>query len=390
MAQRYHIEPDLDFIKKIGTFGGEDLKKCYQCATCSIVCELAPQQRPFPRKEMIWAQWGLKKKLFANPDVWLCNQCDDCSTHCPRGARPGDVMAAIRRETVIHYAFPRLLGRWVSRPKYIPLLMSIPAVLLGLALLVKAPIENAFGISKHFSENIVFSTTRMFPHWLLNSFFSFFTVLVFIATIVGVMRFWRAMKTAGAQDGITTPARGLVQSILSVLKSIITHNNLTMCTTESSRFLYHLFAFHGFMALFVVTLWVITAAYNPLIPNGFIYPFNFWNPWKMLANLGGIALISGCVLMIRDRLRKREQGGSSTFFDWAFIWTLLAVAITGLITELLHYARLEPHRYIAYFIHLAFVFALLMYLPYSKFAHLAYRTIAMVYAEYYDRTGEAS
>ena len=68
---------------------------------------------------------------------------------------------------------------------------------------------------------------------------------------------------------------------------------------------------------------------------------------------------------------------------------LLAVVVTGFMSEALHYARLEPHRQIAYFLHLVVVFALLMYLPYSKFAHLIYRTTAMVYAECSGRNAES-
>lgn len=388
MSQATRIEPDLRFIKDIVAKGGDTLKNCYQCASCSVVCDLSPDDRPFPRKEMIWAQWGLKERLLGNPDVWLCHQCNDCTTYCPRGARPGDVMAAIQWKSVVHYALPRFLARWVNQPKYLPLLMFIPAVLLGLALLVRAPIEKALGISEHIGEKIMYSSTSIFPHWLLNSLFLFFSALVLIVVIVGVVRFWRAMKTVDPRDTIITPAKGIVPSIISALKSIITHNNFTMCTTESSRFPSHLFVFYGFIALFVVTIWVVTARYNPLIYSDFVYPLNFWNPWKILANLGGVSLITGCFLMILNRLRKSEQEGTSTFFDWALIWALLAVTITGFITELLHYARLEPHRFIAYFIHLVFVFALLMYLPYSKFAHLIYRAVAMVYAEYSDRKRE--
>ncbi|MCK7469520.1 MAG: hypothetical protein MZU95_00985 [Desulfomicrobium escambiense] len=42
------VEPDLKFIKDLGILGGEDLKKCYQCATCSVVCPISPGQQALP------------------------------------------------------------------------------------------------------------------------------------------------------------------------------------------------------------------------------------------------------------------------------------------------------------------------------------------------------
>lgn len=383
------VEPDLDFIRALGKQGGGSVKNCFQCGTCSATCALSPDAEPFPRKEMAWAVWGMKNRLLEDPDVWLCHQCNDCSTRCPRGARPGDVLAAVRQETVAHYAVPRVLGRWVNEPCCVPLLLGIPAALLTVALYLKGPIESMLGISGINTERIVFSYSSMLPHWLINSFFGLFSLLVLLAVVASVKRFWRAMEAADARVGIVTPAKGLRRSIVAVLKNIVTHDKFTSCTKTRSRSFSHLCVFFGFLALSLVAIWVITAKYNPLIPDGFIYPFWFWDPWKILANAAGAAIVAGCVWMAVERLRDREQAGTGTFSDWSLLATLLAVVITGFIAEAFHYIRLEPHRHVAYFVHLVFVFALLMYLPYSKFAHVVYRTTAMVYAEYSGRDSRA-
>ena len=121
MAETYVIDPDLDFIKEVGALGGEDLKKCYQCATCSVACPISPDTKPFPRKEMIAASWGLKDKLVGNSDIWLCHNSGDCSTRCPREAKPGDVLAAVRSYTISEYAQPKALAQALKDPKKLPI-----------------------------------------------------------------------------------------------------------------------------------------------------------------------------------------------------------------------------------------------------------------------------
>jgi quinone-modifying oxidoreductase subunit QmoC len=130
-------------------------------------------------------------------------------------------------------------------------------------------------------------------------------------------------------------------------------------------------------------LWIITSGINPLITGKFVYPFSFFSPWKILANLGGVAILVGSGLMIYDRFK--DKGHTGSYFDWVLISTLLIVVITGFMTEVMHYIHLEPHRHIVYFIHLVFVFSLLIYLPYSKFAHVVYRAVAIVYGYRYGR-----
>jgi len=392
MPEAYVVRPDVAFLGRLMDSGGEDAKKCYQCATCSVVCELSNGHGPaFPRKEMLWAQWGLKDRLLADPDVWLCYACGDCSTHCPRGARPGDVMAAVRREAVIHYAFPGFLAKWVNNPKFLPLLLGIPALLLGLLFLGRDEIEAALGISTAPSARIIYAFARMVPQWMLMAFFGLFSTLVLLAVVIGVVRFWKDLKVAGARDGATAPTKGVAASVLSTLKNVLTHDDFTPCGTARQRYVSHLLVFYGFIAMFAVSLWVMTASINPLL-HDFIYPFNLINPWRLLANLGGLAVLVGCALMIRERFSNLEGDrptSGSTYFDWAFVWTLLAVVATGFASEFLHYARLELHRFAVYYVHLLLVFVLLMYLPYSKFAHMIYRTTALVYADHTGRKSQA-
>ncbi|MHC4599084.1 MAG: quinone-interacting membrane-bound oxidoreductase complex subunit QmoC [Planctomycetota bacterium] len=385
MAEPTLLKPDQAFIDRVVESGGESLKHCYQCATCSVVCELSPDRRPFPRKEMIWSQWGLKDRLIADPDVWLCYQCNDCSTHCPRGARPGDVMGAIRREGVIHYASPGFFARWVNRPTTAPVVLVVAAVLLGLALLLRDPLAEALGITRSVGDRIVYAYTPVFPHWLLNGFFIFFGLLALLVVVLGVLRFWRDMKGSDAREGKVKPKKPVGASLVSALKKIITHGDFPTCSSERPRFLSHLLVFYGFIALSLVAFWIVTIRLNPLVPSGFAFPFAFWSPWKILANLAGAAVLAGCVLMILERLRAGKKAGAGSFFDWALLILIPAVVGSGFFTEVLHYFRVVNLRYVAYFTHLVFVFSLLMYLPYSKLAHMVYRTAALVYAEHSGR-----
>jgi len=379
------VDPDLEFIRALQKSGGDSLKKCMQCGNCSSACPLSPDLHPFPRKEMAWALWGMKDRLLRDPDVWLCHHCNDCSTNCPRQTRPGDVLGAIRQQCILHYAFPRFLAKWVSRPIYIPILLAIPAILLGLAARYREAIGDALGFSVPTGESIVYSYIPQFPHWLLNSFFGLFSVLALLAAVIGVARFAGGLRKSSVWGPDPKPVKGVGASILSVLTKVVTHDRFTQCETDHSRSISHFFVFFGFIALTVVTVMIITGPFNPLIRGYFVYPFSFWSPWKILANVGGIAVLAGVLLMIWERLYFGHLAGTSSYFDWLLVWSIFLVVTSGFVTELLHYLRMAPHRHVAYFVHLVFVFSLLIYLPYSKFAHMLYRATAMVFAERYGR-----
>jgi quinone-modifying oxidoreductase, subunit QmoC len=383
------IEPDLEFIRELGGCIEGSFKQCMQCGTCSATCELSPDEDPFPRKEVIWAAWGMKDRLMGDPDIWLCYQCHDCSERCPRGARPGDVLAAVRRECVIEHAVPGAFGRLVNHPRYLPLLLGIPAALLVLAMLIRVPLQTMLGFEPTAGEQIIYSFSSMLPHWLINIFFGFFTLLTVVLTALGLRRYWKRLKSGPMGSRAESPVRSLPASFLAVMKGVFSHRDFGKCTREKPRFWSHLFVVYGFAALTIVTVWIITLRLNPLITETFVYPYGFLHPFKLLANLGAAAILAGCAMMSWDRLKDPENARHSTYFDWSLIATIVLVVVTGLITEALHFTRLEPHRHIAYFVHLVFVLGLILYLPYSKLAHLAYRVTAQVFAAHIGRDRKA-
>ena len=371
MSEIKFIEPDLDFITSIKESGGESLQKCYQCATCSVVCNVSPDNTPFPRKEMIWAQWGLKEKLLKNPDIWLCFQCNDCSIYCPRSAKPSDVLGAIRNLSFKEYAFPPFFGKALSDPKYLPLLFAIPVMVLLFAVLL----VNGFSFP---AGEIVF--TKFLPIKAIDSIFIPVTIFAGISVIAGMLKFWKALNENDFNKNSNSNGNLLKSSILSIIE-ILKHDTFKKCEANKKRFVSHLLIFFGFLGLFATTNLVLVLLYV----FGIETPLPLTNPVKILGNVSALAAFVGCSLIILKKLTDSENTGNTTPFDWAFINVLFATVITGILSQLFRLADIAVLAYSTYFIHLVFVFYLLAYAPFSKFAHIFYRTVAIVYSKYSNR-----
>lgn len=376
MADRYLVEPDVEFIKEVVGLGGDTLKKCFQCATCSVVCPITPENKPFPRKEMIAASWGLKDKLIGSMDIWLCHNCGDCTTMCPRGAKPGDVLGAVRSYAISEYAVPKFIGKAVNDPKKLPVLLGLPVVIFLVLGFVTGLLDFTPG-----GDEIVHS--NFFSSWLVDLIFVPLAAWVAVVFGIGLKRFVNDMHKNAVLEGKTDKKKldigGLIRGLFSVLPTILKHNKFSECDENKERATAHLMVFYSFIGLFIVTNIFFVVLYVFQIHG----PYSQMNPVKWLANVSGIALIIGSALMIKNRMGKTDQ--VTSYKDWYLLILVLGLGVTGMLTEMTRLAGIAGLSYAMYFIHLMFVFHLFIFLPFSKLAHLVYRTVAMAYSEYGNR-----
>jgi quinone-modifying oxidoreductase subunit QmoC len=361
------ISPDLDFVNQVVKSGGGDLKKCYQCATCTVVCNVTPDDNPFPRKEMVQAQWGMKDDLFRNPDVWLCHQCSDCTAYCPRGAKPGEVLGAIRKMSLQKYSKPSLLARMVNDPKYLLVLLAVPVVIF---LVILAGLGHLDFSKTYLNERGEMSFSAFMPVKWVDIVFIAAAGFAAVVFVLGILSYWRDMSAARAAQG------GLVGSLIATILEILGHSRFKQCDVTRSRSTSHLLVLYSFIGLAITT----TIAIIYLYALHWESPYPLLDPMKILGNVSAIALLIGIALVIINRMATAEKAGMGSYYDWLFIGVVATVVVSGTLSELTRLANIAGLAYPIYFIHLVAVFFLFAYAPFSKMAHMVYRTTALVFA----------
>jgi quinone-modifying oxidoreductase, subunit QmoC len=388
MAEAKVIKPDLEFVKKVMNSGGESLKKCYQCATCSVVCNVTPDDKPFPRKEMLHAQWGLKNKLFSNPDIWLCHQCSDCTAYCPRGAKPGEVLGAVRKLSIEHYAFPSFMGKALGNPKNLWMLLAVPVVLFATILAYLGHLS----IPAH---DIVYARD-MVPVPIIDTVFIAAALFAILGFFAGVVRYWKDLKSG--TEISTNPWQKKVKGpipviIMNTILEFMTHKRFQKCEVTKDRSVSHMFVFFGFVGLAITTTWAIIYLYGFEIFKIQAFsifhfgesPYPWYDPMKILGAVSGLVLFAGILQVIMNRNKNAEKAGKGSYYDWLFISIIFMIVTTGILSYVLRLADITVLAYPVYFIHLVVVFFLFAYAPFSKMAHMVYRTTALVFAKYSGR-----
>ncbi|MEN8139942.1 MAG: quinone-interacting membrane-bound oxidoreductase complex subunit QmoC [Thermodesulfobacteriota bacterium] len=385
------VNPDLDFIKYMKTAGGDTLKKCYQCATCSVVCPLSSDDNPFPRREMVWAQWGLKDKLVTDANVLLCHQCGDCTAYCPRGAKPGDVLGAIRAYLYTNHGFPNGLAKMVADPSKIAMTIGLPAIIIAVMWFISGGMHLPTG--EYMAEH---GFGSFFGHWdwpWLSKNVAFIDMIMLPAVGLAVYSSYRGAKALWTDmeknrnvspDFRPSAKQMAVEFFWPAIKETLEHKRFRECTENKDRERGHKPLMWAFIGLAIVTAY---SAFKQDVLGIFIPsmhgPLALYDPFKILANVSAIAMVIGIGILWGNRGAAEEASGAKpTYYDWFLIYEIMAVAVTGIGSELCRLIGIPALAYFMYYLHLVAVLMLFLYMPYTKFAHLVYRTVAMAFERY--------
>ena len=101
--QTYNLDnADLDFKNiVVAEEGGQHLKKCFQCSSCTLTCPVADSGLDLnPRNVIRQVLLGLRKEVLESDAIWQCVGCYECTDRCPQNVRFTEVVEALRRIAV--------------------------------------------------------------------------------------------------------------------------------------------------------------------------------------------------------------------------------------------------------------------------------------------------
>jgi quinone-modifying oxidoreductase subunit QmoC len=166
-----------------------------------------------------------------------------------------------------------------------------------------------------------------------------------------------------------------LSGLTAVVKDVATHKSFGQCQAKPSRRTGHLLLFWGFAGAAITSGLLIVAIYIQKLDM----PLSLWHPYKILGNLSAVLLVIGGVMLMINRYGRGRSLMKSSAFDNFFLGIVATVIVTGVITEIVRLAEMPLAAFVIYTLHLGVVMTLFLTFPYSKFAHMVYRTLALVH-----------
>lgn len=323
----------------------------------------------------------LTRRGFSEPDLTymanLCHNCRGCYYAC-QYAPPHEfnvniprVFSELRTETYQDYAWPGVFAALFRRNG---LVVSL-ATAFGLALVIALTLalqDASVIFGSHAGEGAFY---KVIPYQAMVWPFGLVFLFVVLALAIGVVRYWRDTG-GGLETRMSLPA--LIRGLWHGLTLENLRGGGGGCNypderfSEARRWLHHS-TFYGFLLCFAATS--LATVYHHLF--GWIAPYGYLSGPVVLGTLGGLGLLIGPagLLWLKWQADPAPEKRSLRSMDVAFLALLFLTSLTGLLLLAL---RETPAMGVLLAIHLGFVLALFVTLPYGKFVHGFYRLAALV------------
>jgi heterodisulfide reductase subunit C len=77
--------------------GGESIKKCIQCGSCTGSCPVSETMDITPREMIALFRAGDMETILSSRTIWICASCYACTVRCPQGVQVTDILYALKR-----------------------------------------------------------------------------------------------------------------------------------------------------------------------------------------------------------------------------------------------------------------------------------------------------
>jgi citrate/tricarballylate utilization protein len=339
---------------------------CNSCRYCEGFCAVFPAMT--------------RRLAFGQADIhYLANLCHNCGAclHSCQYAAPHEfavnvpkAMAKVRVDTYGEYAWPRPFGQLYQRNG----LTLAVASGIGLALFLCLTLAIMGNLFREMPGGNFYG---IFPHNTLALMFGAVFGFSILALGIGVRRFWK--NVSPAQVPTSLKASAAIEATANVAKlKYLDGGHGEGCNNADDKFTlwrrrFHHLTFYGFLLCFAATC----------VATLFHYFLNWSAPYPLfslpviLGVLGGIGLLVGPAGLLWLNFRRDPEHGDANQrpMDRGFIALLFLVSLSGL--ALLAW-REFPAMPLLLAIHLGFVMAFFLTMPYSKFAHGIFRCAALL------------
>ncbi len=360
---------DTSLIRDLEKFGIGDWNECFHCGNCTAICPLSEQGFIFPRYEIRNLQLGLKDSLAGNVEPWLCYYCGECSETCPRDANPGELMMTLRRYLTSVYDWTGISRKiYTSKIWEFGFIFFLAAIVLGLFLVFSTIPAEAERLT---AEGGVALNKFAPTEWI---HFGDVIMALLLAFLLISNIFNMYLKIIVKDKSFKIPIKLYFKEFWSLIWNFASQWRFNKCETKF-YWLVHWLVMSGYVLLFTMIVFFLWWFQTEIIHE-------WWHPQRILGYYATIGLTVGVIYFIISRTKKAvEHSKYSHFTDWTFLVLLLLTTITGILVHIFRISGLPMATYYMYVFHLMVAFPMLMLeVPFSKWAHLAYRPCAIYFA----------